>query len=62
MVLAQGHGYIPAKIHTGPHRMAMRSAVEDMYLKGVLRVVVATSTLAVGVNLRMYFVEFSDQF
>ncbi|KAJ6531293.1 hypothetical protein B0H19DRAFT_1242397 [Mycena capillaripes] len=28
-----------------------RRAVENMYLKGVLRVVVATSTLAVGVNL-----------
>ncbi|KAJ6490475.1 hypothetical protein DFH09DRAFT_1003499 [Mycena vulgaris] len=28
-----------------------RRAVEDLYLKGLLRVVVATSTLAVGVNL-----------
>ncbi|KAF7363796.1 ATP-dependent DNA helicase MER3 [Mycena sanguinolenta] len=28
-----------------------RRAVEDLYLKGILRVVVATSTLAVGVNL-----------
>ncbi|KAJ6490602.1 Sec63 Brl domain-containing protein [Mycena vitilis] len=28
-----------------------RRAVEDLYLRGVLRVVVATSTLAVGVNL-----------
>ncbi|KAJ7112430.1 hypothetical protein C8R43DRAFT_1159023 [Mycena crocata] len=28
-----------------------RRAVEDLYLRGILRVVVATSTLAVGVNL-----------
>ncbi|KAJ7074112.1 hypothetical protein C8F01DRAFT_1360827 [Mycena amicta] len=38
-------------IHHAGLTMDDRRAVEDLYLKGVLRVVVATSTLAVGVNL-----------
>ncbi|KAF7322399.1 DEAD/DEAH-box DNA helicase [Mycena chlorophos] len=44
-----------SKVGIGIHHAGMtmddRRAVEDLYLKGVLRVVVATSTLAVGVNL-----------
>ncbi|CAK5277542.1 unnamed protein product [Mycena citricolor] len=38
-------------IHHAGMTIDDRRAVEDLYLKGTLRVVVATSTLAVGVNL-----------
>jgi ATP-dependent DNA helicase HFM1/MER3 len=40
-------------VHHAGLALEDRRRIEDLYIKKVIRIVVATSTLAVGVNLRM---------